>query len=97
MSMKRPMRSLTGNIDHINIKCTVDEKIKIKELAAKAKISMSQYIILKCLEHLPVIRSQLFYINLNWFNKFFASEKHSHISIPSSQGFKLALYIGHSS
>lgn len=50
MSMKRPMRSLTGNIDHINIKCTVDEKIKIKELAAKAKISMSQYIILKCLD-----------------------------------------------
>ena len=50
MSMKRPMRSLTGNIDHINIKCTVDEKIKIKELAAKEGISMSQFILKKCLE-----------------------------------------------
>ena len=51
MPMKRPMRSLTGNIDHINIKCTVDEKIKIKELAAKEGISMSQFILKKCLEN----------------------------------------------
>ena len=35
---------------NINIRCSTEEKIKIQELAAKAEISMSQYIILKCLE-----------------------------------------------
>ena len=36
--------------DSIRFLITKEEKKKIQELAAKAKISMSQYIILKCLE-----------------------------------------------
>ena len=50
MGMKRKYGSLTNNQQFINIRCSVEEKKKIQELAAKAKISMSQYIILKCLE-----------------------------------------------
>ena len=50
MSMKRKYGSLTNNQQFINIRCSTEEKKKIQELAAKAKISMSQYIILKCLE-----------------------------------------------
>ena len=49
MAMKRKYGSLTNNQQFINIRCSVEEKKKIQELAAKAKISMSQYIILKCL------------------------------------------------
>ena len=50
MAMKRKRGSLINNQQFINIRCSVKEKKKIKELAAKAGISMSQYIILKCLE-----------------------------------------------
>ena len=50
MAMKRKYGSLTNNQQFINIRCSVKEKKKIQELANKAKISMSQYIILKCLE-----------------------------------------------
>ena len=50
MAMKRKRGSLINNQQFINIRCSVEEKKKIKELAAKAGISMSQYIILKCLE-----------------------------------------------
>ena len=50
MAMKRKYGSLTNNQQFINIRCSVKEKKKIQELATKAKISMSQYIILKCLE-----------------------------------------------
>ena len=50
MAMKRKRGSLTNNQQFINIRCSTEEKIKIKELATKAEISMSQYIILKCLE-----------------------------------------------
>ena len=50
MGMKRKYGSLTNNQQFINIRCSVEEKKKIQELATKAKISMSQYIILKCLE-----------------------------------------------
>ena len=50
MALKRKYGSLTNNQQFINIRCSVKEKKKIKELAAKAGISMSQYIILKCLE-----------------------------------------------
>ena len=50
MAMKRKRGSLTNNQQFINIRCSTEEKIKIKELAAKAGISMSQYIILKCLD-----------------------------------------------
>ena len=48
--MKRKRGSLIDNQQFINIRCSVGEKKKIQELAAKAGISMSQYIILKCLE-----------------------------------------------
>ena len=47
MTMKRKRGSLTNNQQFINIRCSVKEKKRIKELAAKAGISMSQYIILK--------------------------------------------------
>lgn len=50
MAMKRKYGSLTNNQQFINIRCSTEEKKIIKELAAKAKISMSQYIILKCLD-----------------------------------------------
>ena len=50
MAMKRKYGSLINNQQFINISCSVKEKKKIKELATKAEISMSQYIILKCLE-----------------------------------------------
>ena len=50
MAMKRKRGSLINNQQFINIRCSTEEKIKIQELAAKAGISMSQYIILKCLE-----------------------------------------------
>ena len=50
MAMKRKRGSLTNNQKFINIRCSVEEKKKIQELAAKAEISMSQYIILKCLD-----------------------------------------------
>ena len=50
MAMKRKYGSLTNNQQFINIRCSIEEKKKIQELAAKTKISMSQYIILKCLE-----------------------------------------------
>ena len=50
MGMKRKYGSLTNNQQFIKIRCSVEEKKKIQELATKAKISMSQYIILKCLE-----------------------------------------------
>ena len=50
MAMKRKRGSLINNQQFINNRCSVKEKIKIQELAAKAGISMSQYIILKCLE-----------------------------------------------
>ena len=50
MAMKRKYGSLINNQQFINIRCSVKEKKRIKELAAKAGISMSQYIILKCLE-----------------------------------------------
>ena len=50
MAMKRKRGSIINNKQFINIRCSVKEKKKIKELAAKAGISMSQYIILKCLE-----------------------------------------------
>ena len=46
---KRYLNKIKKEIN-INIHCSVEEKKKIQELAAKAKISMSQYIILKCLE-----------------------------------------------
>ena len=48
--MKRKYGSLINNQQFINIRCSTEEKKKIKELATKAEISMSQYIILKCLE-----------------------------------------------
>ena len=51
MAMKRKRGSLTNNQQFINIRCSTEEKKKIKELAAKSKISMSQYIILKCLDN----------------------------------------------
>ena len=51
MAMKRKRGSLTNNQQFINIRCNTEEKKKIKELAAKSKISMSQYIILKCLDN----------------------------------------------
>ena len=50
MAMKRKRGSLTNNQQFINIRCSIEEKKKIQELAAKAGISMSQYIILKCLD-----------------------------------------------
>lgn len=50
MAMKRKRGSLTNNQQFINIRCSVEEKKKIQELAAKARISMSQYIVLKCLD-----------------------------------------------
>ena len=50
MAMKRKYGSLINNQQFINIRCSIEEKKKIQELAAKSKISMSQYIILKCLE-----------------------------------------------
>lgn len=50
MAMKRKRGSLINNQQIINIRCSVEEKKKIQELAAKSKISMSQYIILKCLD-----------------------------------------------
>ena len=50
MAMKRKRGSLINNQQFINIRCSVKEKKKIQELAAKAGISMSRYIILKCLE-----------------------------------------------
>ena len=50
MAMKRKYGSLINNLQFINIRGSTEEKIKIQELAAKAKISMSQYIFLKCLE-----------------------------------------------
>ena len=50
MRMKRKYGSLINNQQFINIRCRVEEKKKIQELATKAGISMSQYIILKCLE-----------------------------------------------
>ena len=50
MAMKRKRGSLIDNQQFINIRCSVKEKKKIQALAAKAGISMSQYIILKCLE-----------------------------------------------
>ena len=50
MGMKRKYGSLTNNQQFINIRCSTEEKKKIQELAAKTGISMSQYIILKCLE-----------------------------------------------
>ena len=50
MALKRKYGSLTNNQQFINIRCSVKEKKKIQELATKAEISMSQYIILKCLE-----------------------------------------------
>ena len=50
MALKRKYGSLINNQQFINIRCSIEEKKKIKELAAKSGISMSQYIILKCLE-----------------------------------------------
>ena len=50
MGMKRKYGSLINNQQFINIRCSVEEKKKIQDLAAKVKISMSQYIILKCLD-----------------------------------------------
>ena len=50
MAMKRKYGSLINNQQFIHIRCSVEEKKKIQELAAKSKISMSQYIILKCLD-----------------------------------------------
>ena len=50
MALKRKYGSLTNNQQFINIRCSTEEKMKIQELATKAEISMSQYIILKCLE-----------------------------------------------
>ena len=51
MAMKRKYGSLINNPQQfIHIRCSTEEKMKIQELAAKAGISMSQYIILKCLE-----------------------------------------------
>ena len=50
MAMKRKRGSLPNNQQFINNRCSTEEKKKIQELAAKAEISMSQYIILKCLE-----------------------------------------------
>lgn len=50
MGMKRKYGSLINNQQFIHIRCSVKEKEKIQELATKAGISMSQYIILKCLE-----------------------------------------------
>ena len=50
MAMKRKYGSLTNNQQFINIRCSVEEKKRIEELATKAGISVSQYIILKCLE-----------------------------------------------
>ena len=50
MGMKRKYGSLINNQQFINIRCSVEEKKRIKELATKAGISMSQYIILKCLD-----------------------------------------------
>ena len=51
MALKRKYGSLKNNQQFINIRCSTEEKIKIKELATKAGISMSQYIILKCLDN----------------------------------------------
>ena len=50
MALKRKYGSLINNQQFINIRCSVEEKKKIQELATKAGISMSQYIILKCLD-----------------------------------------------
>ena len=50
MAMKRKRGSLTNNQQFINIRCSTEEKKKIQELAAKAGICMSQYIILNCFE-----------------------------------------------
>ena len=50
MAMKRKRGSLINNQQFINIRCSVEEKKRIKELAIKSGISMSQYIILKCLD-----------------------------------------------
>ena len=50
MAMKRKRGSLIDNQQFINIRCSTEEKKKIQELATKAGISMSQYIILKCLK-----------------------------------------------
>ena len=50
MAMKRKYGSLTNNQQFINISCSIEEKKKNKEIKSKPKISMRQYIILKCLD-----------------------------------------------
>ena len=59
IAMKIKRGSLIDNQQFINIRCSVEKKKKIQELAAKAKISMSQYIILKCLEKKQLINIEV--------------------------------------